>query len=523
MNLLQHQCLFPNLKFSHNNLLKQCIASAIIILSCNTSIWAQAILKGNIVHQVANIPVQYIPPIKGMFFLSGYKECTIAADGNFNATMVTVDTPSIVSFYCNNAYWRIFTAPNATDSVWLDLEQPKNIQFYGTNAAVNSFLNHTLKREKYFSGFAETPTEQSLMEDLRAAVVEDRILKMQNAELKALNDFNAAHHLPASLYEAIQADILYYHQALFNSITLSVYKPLLKGNDIITPFDEQWATIWTKQMEDAKHFNNDKALQTYWYHDFMDKFVDWYRGSFKKDIDLSRLDLKKGENIFEIEQLIRQYFSGKALESALADMIYEEAVQENMQPSLISIYNRFATDFPNSPYHAYLRQALAPIEKNWANDNSNLLTSTGEIYLINNAENINTLSDLIQLFKGKVVYVDLWATWCGPCKQEFQYKDELEAFSKGKSIEKLFVSINKAEKDQAWQDAISFYDLNGHHIRANNALIADLRKHYTQDDKGTLTIPRYLIFDKNGKLAHKDAPRPSEREKLYKLLEKLNN
>lgn len=479
---------------------------------------AQATLVGKIKNPVQGIPTTYIPPLKGTFFLSGYKECKLDTGGRFVASLITVDTPSIVSFYCNNAYWRIYTTPNSKDSIFVDLKSPKEIQFFGDNVLINNFLNHTLKREKYFSSFADTPTEKSMLDDLRGAVVDDRTIKMREKEFLILDSFRLKHNIDSTLYKILKADIFYYHLALFNGLTLSMYKPTLKADDIITPFDKNWGEIWERIMENPEAMNNAIGAATYWYHDYLDNYLDWYRASYKKEIDLKRLDVKKGENIFELEQIARQHFSGKALEVALADLIYEEAIQELMQPTLISIYNRFALDFPQSIYHSYLREVLKPIEDNWKNDNSNLLTSTGEIYLVNNPENINSLEQLLSAFRGKVVYIDLWATWCGPCKQEFQYKGEVEVFAKGKDLEKVFISIDKPEKEQSWLDAVSFYDLSGHHIRANEAFMADLRKNYSNDGKGTLTLPRYMIVDKTGKVVVKNANRPSDGEKLFSQL-----
>ncbi len=492
----------------------------ISLLFVSNLFFAQATLTGKVKNAVVGIPVNYIPPLKGTFFLSGYKECRLDTAGNFRSEMTSVDTPSIVSFYCNNAYWRAYCKPGDKDSIYVDLKDPNEIQFFGKNAVINVFLNKTLHREKYFSGFADTPTEKTFLDDMSGLVVEDKVLKMRDKELVLLDSFQLKNNLDTHLYKIIAADIRYYHLAMFNGLTLSVYKPTLKANDIITPFDKQWGLVWERVMEKSEPMDNPIAAATYWYHDYLDRFIDWYRASYKKDIDLKRLDLKKGENIFEVEQIIRQYFSGKALEIALSDMIYEEAIQETMQPSLISIYNRFAKEFPNSIYHGYLRTAMAPVVSNWANDNSNLLASVGEIFLINNPEKINTFDQLLTAFKGKVVYVDLWATWCGPCKQEFQYKGELEVFSKDKELEKLFISIDKPEKEQGWLDAISFYDLNGHHIRVNAELLSDLRKNHSDDGKGTLTLPRYMIIDREGKVVEKAAHRPSDKEKLFNQLNK---
>ncbi len=90
---------------------------------------------------------------------------------------------------------------------------------------------------------------------------------------------------------------------------------------------------------------------------------------------------------------------------------------------------------------------------------------------------------------------------------------------KGKNIEKLFISIDKDEKQKQWQESLSFYNLNGHHIRASSALITDMRTRFS-DATGTLFIPRYIIVGPDGKIIDANAKRPSERSALYEQLGK---
>ena len=487
---------------------------AIICFLFNIKTNAQATLKGKIANG-SGIPVTYIVPVHGNFFLSGYAESQPDTQGNFSINIIT-DTIAFVPFYCNKAFWRIIIAPNEVDSVFIDLEKPTEIQYFGKNATLNQFINTKLKREKYFSGVLDTPTERNLLDEFSGAIVDYKINKMRNTELAELQNFTLANKLDtlSPSYKIIFNDIRYYHASLFNSLTISAYRQSLK--DKTSPFDAVWAATWDRNIA-AEKLNNDDALASYWYHDFTDKYIDWYKASFKKEIDITRLDTKKGENIFEIEQLIRQNFKGKALEATLADMIHEEAMQGQKQPSLVSIYNRFYKDYPNSHYIQYLTPVIRPIADamDGKPEDLDFLEST---YLIDNQDSIKTIDHLLSIFRGKVVYVDLWATWCAPCKEEFRYKRDLENFARGKNIEKLYISIDKADKNQAWEDAIGFYNLTGHHIRASPTLIADIRSRFAIDNTGAFTIPRYLIVDSEGKIAVPDAKRPSERDALYEQI-----
>ncbi len=116
-------------------------------------------------------------------------------------------------------------------------------------------------------------------------------------------------------------------------------------------------------------------------------------------------------------------------------------------------------------------------------------------------------------FKGKYIYLDFWATWCGPCRKEMPASQELM----GKLTEKqrrkivfLYVSID--ESQEAWRKTLEALKLQGEHGWSPE-MGARL---------GVESIPRYLIIDKDGKIMNSNAKRPSDPailEELLKLLE----
>jgi thiol-disulfide isomerase/thioredoxin len=108
-------------------------------------------------------------------------------------------------------------------------------------------------------------------------------------------------------------------------------------------------------------------------------------------------------------------------------------------------------------------------------------------------------------YKGTLVYVDVWATWCGPCIAQIPALKKLEKKFHGKPITFLSISLDKQKDLKKWKDFIKEKNLGGVQLIADKEFKSDIAKTY--EIKG---IPRFMLFDKEGKVITIDAPRPSE-------------
>ena len=115
--------------------------------------------------------------------------------------------------------------------------------------------------------------------------------------------------------------------------------------------------------------------------------------------------------------------------------------------------------------------------------------------------------------KGKVVLVDVWATWCGPCKAEIPHLKKLEEEMKGKDVEIISLSTDAVTDREKWLKMIKDEKLGGTQLFAGGPGNA-FSQYYKVN-----TIPRFLVFDKQGKIVSIDSPRPSN-PALKTLLEK---
>ncbi|MDO9273948.1 MAG: redoxin domain-containing protein [Lutibacter sp.] len=122
-----------------------------------------------------------------------------------------------------------------------------------------------------------------------------------------------------------------------------------------------------------------------------------------------------------------------------------------------------------------------------------------------------SLADL----KGKYVYIDVWATWCAPCKAEIPFLKSLEKEFMGKNIQFVSISVDKPEAHETWKQMVADEQLGGIQLYADNNFESQFILDY-----GINAIPRFILIDGAGNIVDADAPRPSD-PKLKELFTEL--
>ena len=115
-------------------------------------------------------------------------------------------------------------------------------------------------------------------------------------------------------------------------------------------------------------------------------------------------------------------------------------------------------------------------------------------------------------FKGKFVYIDLWATWCGPCKDEIPSLKALEKEYHGKNIQFVSISCDKQKMKPFWKKMVKDLGLTGVQLIADKDFKSSFVKAYN-----AMSIPRFILIDPQGKIIKNNAPRPSETKKIKAL------
>lgn len=127
-------------------------------------------------------------------------------------------------------------------------------------------------------------------------------------------------------------------------------------------------------------------------------------------------------------------------------------------------------------------------------------------------ENYNGGTTSLDDFKGKYVYIDIWATWCRPCLAQIPALKDLEAEYKDKNIAFVSISSDKIEKHKAWRDMIAEKEMTG------VQLFLGEDQSFMQDYQ-IGNIPRFILIDPDGNIDNANAPRPSQTELITKMFE----
>lgn len=117
--------------------------------------------------------------------------------------------------------------------------------------------------------------------------------------------------------------------------------------------------------------------------------------------------------------------------------------------------------------------------------------------------------------RGKYVYIDVWATWCGPCIAEIPHLKKVEAKYHGKNIDFVSISVDTEKDYEKWKKMVVAKELGGIQLFADKNWTSDFIKAY-----GINAIPRFILIGPDGKVIKADAPRPSS-SLLVELLDSL--
>jgi len=222
-----------------------------------------------------------------------------------------------------------------------------------------------------------------------------------------------------------------------------------------------------------------------------------YSGNFKLSNNFLAYS-KKYQN--QLSEMVRNGIEQEALEILIhekGDLINEKGISLNIVDSL----------------RTYVKVKFSEFSDIIKQKNTKYLYKESLVHAIgNNFSFIDIDNNNISLkdFQGKYLYIDVWATWCKPCKVEYVFLKQLEEHFSNNNDELQIISISTDREFDKWEKYITKSSIEGTQLYSGAK--SDFVKFY---DIGAL--PRFIFLDKEGRVISPEEIRPSNPELLKKL------
>lgn len=407
---------------------------------------------------------------------------TLDKAGNFSMTF-DWPAPYPAELFHGDEVTYMFLAPGYDLSVTLDTKQfDETVKYTGNGADVNNYLTKRALLTKPVSARVmyqkpENEFTQAIDSSYRAHM--DFFNKWfagadkNNAAVTAFINYQRAEHI--------------YTWAIQKSYYPSTYTYFTKAQPVIP-------ANYYDFLKEAPLHNHDALLSSAYL-----RFLHY--NIYRQAQDQKVLDSNASETQIVLD-IINRDFNGEEKEYLYVQQIKTLLEKQDVN-SAYALFEKYKTFAKNAAYLDILQQVFSITES----------LSPGKEAPNFAGVDLNGKKMQLSDYHGKVVYVDVWASWCGPCVREIPYAEKLQEELKGKDIVFLCVSVD--ENEGSWKNIIKQKNIGGVHVRsydqANNVSAL-----YNVDG-----IPRYMIIGKDGKIVDSNAKRPSadvkaDLEKLIK-------
>jgi peroxiredoxin len=442
-----------------------------------------ATLSGHLAHAPAGDSVRL--EYSGHLFHQRVRT-VLSPAGDFKLTVPDLKAAMPITFTYGGQRTSLYLSPG--DDVRLTLDFPKfdeTLAYTGRGANVNNYLARSLWEFEFGPANAALPRPQ-----ITATTTPDQIRQQADAFRQAQRDFLTsyakAHPLPADFQRNTLLDI-----DLNWAIALLEYAPtyryIAKQEPTLPPtYFNFLQQLPLKQfdpyLKDRGMAGNTAVLR------FLTGYSNFLVPSGKLTADAAEAPRLYAQARADFGS------STKAIDLAMYQL-YSWKLDDNLD-GVLAAYPTFRVQNHDSTNSRNLRKAIDGL----------LSVKEGmpapAFTLLNNEGKAVSLSEL----KGKVVYLDFWGTWCGPCMREMPASNDLKKKFEGRDV--AFVYISVGDKAEKWQKVLAAEHLtspNSIHLRSPEK--DEVPSHY-QVNK----FPTYWLIGRDGRIVSRSAPRPSEPE-----------
>lgn len=395
----------------------------------------------------------------------------IDPSGNFVLT-AKIDRPGIYKIIADHTEINVFLIPGAKVSLTGDIRNSNTFKFKGSNANENNYLiqyesiKSTSPDQDFAAFFSQDETNfiNAVEQRTQTFLTDQQIYQKENG---TFNDDFAELMMDELQYGGANLKLNYpeFHDYLKPDSTLilsDTYDSFLQNLDI----------------------DDESKLAVPSFQTFLPLYLTFKTTNEKTD-SLTPFFIRKFNNI-----------SAKFQNTKIKDLMYYLLMKDGIQTSINEValvINEF-NKVEKSP--KYLDEINTEYAK-WTHLLKGRQAPTWSYKDIKGIKHDNSS------FKGKVVYIDIWATWCGPCIREMPFLQSLEE-EFGDNV--TFVSISIDESKDEWLNMLQSKKLKGTQLIADADWNSSIVTEYRIDG-----IPRFIILSKDGTIYNANAPRPSSK------------
>lgn len=429
-------------------------------------------------------------------FIRGRKSAAFDEQNRLAAFEEMVFTQNMTIQY-NSTFINLLVAPGDSVHLVIDGSRLKEKDFrWLTISGDNALASQQLNRWHYYYN---THFTQSLAPAGSLPAMTDSIKAAHRQSLLMLDDYARTHSLLAAVKHWAENDIKY---------TVSY----LAADYLITEDSATGRQSFNDQLYRDPLFDqyNSSGFQSmmFPYH-----LGNYYQTVLKSDSTISRLR----QNMQYKEALEKALFLlGREPKSISRDYMLFSFTNSLLPraPRLLDSLPALSSMFADSLVYSYLVKAALAIE----NPRLSEKPIAGMLQLSQKGIDKLPAVEILQYFgkkyAGKVIYVDVYATWCIPCLQEAEKMPLIKAAVDPSKI--VFLNICLQSDQKAWQTLVKRRD----YMDENYFLSDDATKLF-MGMYGIEGFPSYILINKQGEIQSMKAPRPSDGELLIRTLNKM--